>query len=173
MGQWPFWLKKLQIAASCTLIKWNCSVLATIAFCKSCVIGPVNHTTKILLVCWAQMVTTFCLLSLSLSEETSKFLPVSSCAKNYVVFCLKKLSCMNNTKTISNSPKDSVVCKPAFQPIPSLTRACTMDDAGAGEGVWRLDDALVRKGKLLHLVLSLCSQGRQILALSFLLFLWF
>lgn len=49
---------------------------------------------------------------------------------------------MNNTKSISNSPKDSVICKTAFQLIPSLTRACTMDAAGAGEGVWRLDDAL-------------------------------
>lgn len=69
VGQWLFWLKKLQIAASCTLIKWSCSVLGTIAFSKPCVIGPANHTTKKLFVCWAHIVTTFCLPSLSLSEE--------------------------------------------------------------------------------------------------------
>lgn len=67
--QWLFWLKKLQIAASCTLIKWSCSVLGTIAFPKYCVIGPVNRTTKKLLVCCADIVTTFCLPSLSLSKE--------------------------------------------------------------------------------------------------------
>lgn len=48
---------------------------------------------------------------------------------------------MNNTKSISNSPKDSVVCKTAFQLIPSLAKACIMNAAGAGEGVWSLDDA--------------------------------
>lgn len=42
---------------------------------------------------------------------------------------------MNNTKSISKSPKDFVLCKPAFQPTPSLARACTMDAAGAGEGM--------------------------------------
>lgn len=49
---------------------------------------------------------------------------------------------MNNTKSISNSLTDSVACKTAFQLIPSLARTYTMDAAGAGEGVWRLDDAL-------------------------------
>lgn len=49
---------------------------------------------------------------------------------------------MNNTKSISNSPKDSVVCKTVFQLIPSLAKACTINAAGAGEGVWRLDGAL-------------------------------
>lgn len=63
VGQW------LWIAASCTLIKWSCSVLGTTAFCKSCVTGPVNHTTKKLLVCWAYIVATFCLPSLSLSKK--------------------------------------------------------------------------------------------------------
>lgn len=42
---------------------------------------------------------------------------------------------MNNTKSISKSPKDFVLCKPAFQPTPFLARACTMDAAGAGEGI--------------------------------------
>lgn len=57
-------------------------------------------------------------------------------------FCLRNLSFVNNTESIPNSPKDPVVYKTAFQLMPPLARAHSMDHAVAGGGVWRLANAL-------------------------------
>jgi len=92
-------------------------------------------------------------------------------------FCLRNLSFVNNTESIPNSPKDFVVCKRAFLFAPPLVWARSMDAAVAGGGVggWLVhwEQCRVRNGKVAASSFLLCSQGRQILAVSFPLFLCF
>lgn len=105
---------------------------------------------------WASVVLQLLLLHLfstTSSYEMSSCLPTCKTVFTYYCagrqmrrnhnhhFCHRSLSFVNNTESILDSPKDTVVCKTAFHLTSSRARArCIVSVAGGG--VWRLACAL-------------------------------